>query len=270
MEFGRYPDGTVTKELFEEATLAISDYLISFSANDRSSGSASLVRINGKEGFLTAAHVVDDILATKRPKIPIICAMHLHQLLLDKAHVNIVRHGPPKKRGFPGPDLAFVEICDPVVLGQLKKKKSFYPINASFVPLFEQINPKPAALCFVGGAPDEKSKTSGVRGTSSHVLTKTHFVGRTQFVKAISKKGFEYLKFSAFAGKHGFPSNYEGVSGGGLWHIPLEIDPDVGASSLRVLKPELIGVVFYQYSLNADSRQLLAHSYRSFWSAIVR
>jgi hypothetical protein len=79
---------------------------------------------------------------------------------------------------------------------------------------------------------------------------------------------FHYLRCAMFAGAHGFPKDYGGVSGGSIWHIPLCMDPEKGDTSLHYLKPELLGVAFYQMELRDDSRVILAHSHQSLLSSL--
>ena len=257
-EFGRYAEGSVPEALLEQATRALADYLVSFSVGDLSSGSATLVVVDGQPGFLTAAHVIDHLMVSEDPYVAVICAEHPHQLLLNKAHLMFRKHGPTEGE-FPGPDLGFVELNEPNALNVLRGKKSFYPLGARRDLVFPRIHPRGAALCFIGGAPDEMSREEGVRGTASHLLGTKHFLGRAQVSDEFVVEGFDYLRLGTLAGEHGFPLHFGGVSGGGIWHIPLCVDPDVGLSSLTFSKPELVGVAFYQSELTGRSRTILGH-----------
>jgi hypothetical protein len=269
MQFETCTEGSVPEALLDQATMDISNHLISFCVDDRSSGSASLATIDGHYGFLTAAHVVDDLYDSRLSHIAIVYAEHPCQLLLDKQHISRVQYGPSEGE-FPGPDLAFIHVHDPNCINTLKEKKLFYCLRDSSAPLFEQMKGKFSPVCLIAGAPDEMSREEGARRTRSHLLVRKHFFARAQFSEEISRGGFDYLKFSSFADKHGFPASYNGTSGGGVWHVPLCQDPDIGITSLKCEKPELIGVVFFESGLVNHSRVVWTHSHRSFYSSLRR
>jgi len=270
IEFGRYDESAIPEHLFDQATQELSNYFVSFSVDDRPSGSATLVTIDGNCGFLTAAHVVDDWSESAANCIAVVCAPHVHQLMLPTQHIDVTRYGPSRDP-FLGPDLAFVRINDTRCLGALRARKSFYPLSSSYHPeIFEQVEPRPCAICFVAGAPAEMAREEGVRRTRSHLLTSIHFFGRAQVAQEFSSNGFAYLKLDMLAGRSGFPSDYRGVSGGGVWHIPLALDSEAGISSLRTERPELIGVAFCQSDLADGSRTIYAHGITSVYSAICR
>lgn len=267
-EFDRYAEGSVPEALLHQATRALVDYLVSFGVDDRSSGSATLVTADGRPGLLTAAHVIDDLMKAADEHVAVVCAEHPHQLLLNKRHLIIRRYGP-SEGDFPGPDLAFINLHESKCLEALKAKKSFYPLPSSQDLVFDRIQPRGSALCFIAGAPEEMSREEGVRRTGSHILTKKHFLGRGQVCEEFVTDGFDYLKLGTLVGQYGFPANYEGVSGGGIWHIPLCVDPDVGLSSITFSRPELVGVAFYQSGLLGQSRTILGHGAKRLYSLIV-
>jgi hypothetical protein len=112
--------------------------------------------------------------------------------------------------------------------------------------------------------------SEGVRNTASHTLQSTHFFGRAQVSEEFCSNGFDYLKFDMIAGHSGFPRDYRGVSGGGIWHVPFGIDPNAGINSLIIERPELVGVAFSQSDLVNDSRTIFAHGYKSLYNAISK
>jgi hypothetical protein len=268
-EFGRYAEGSVPEALLHQATRALVDYLVSFGVDDLPSGSATLVVVDDKPGFLTAAHVVDDLMRSRSVRVAIICAEYPHQLLLSKENLLVCRYGPTEGE-FPGPDLAFIHLQDLECLGVLKARKSFYPLLSNPDLIFPRIQPRGAALCFIAGAPEEMSTELGVRKTPSHILGTKHFLGRAQVSDEFITDGFDYLKLGILAGQDGFPANFGGVSGGGIWHIPLCVNPDVGLNSITFTKPELVGVAFYQSALSGRSRTILGHGPKQLYSLIAQ
>ena len=265
-EFGHYPEGTIPKALFDKATSEIAYYLVSFAVEDQPSGSATLVTIDGRHGFLTAAHVVNHLYKSRSQFIAVICSDKLHRLLIDKNHLLATCIGPSGQAL--GPDLAFLEILDTEALSTIKAMKSFYPFTNPAAPQWERLEPKNATVCFIAGAPAEQSNESGKRMTDSHILFTTFFFGRAQLSRFFKHDGFDYLVFGCVAGEEGFPTSFEGISGGGIWHVPFAMDGDKGLSTLKPLRSELIGIAFWQDNLVEQTRQITGHSYRSAYNGL--
>ena len=262
MEYSHYSEGSVPVALLDRAARAISDYSISLSIDNGSWGSGTLVCFEQYYGILTAAHVVSALERRKDKMIAIVCADHLHRLLLSREHIDIVRLDTLGEES-QGPDLAFIAILDQDCVGTLKAKKSFYPIKRTSALTFEEYMPIESRLCFIFGAPAELATETGERGTPEHVLNSIHFAARAQLIGEFSNAGYNFLEFGLYAGEHGFQSKYGGISGGGVWHIPLTMNPDVGLESVDFESPELVGVVFYQRPADLGC-VLIAQSYTSF------
>jgi len=267
-EYGHYPAGIIPEALFDNVTSEIADYLVSFSVEDRPSGSATLVTMDSRYGFLTAAHVVDDLYGSRSESIAIIFCGRLHRLLIRKNHLAATCIGPTNENA--GPDLAFVEVLDTKALGEIKAVKSFYPFTNPSAPQWETLEPKGATVCFIAGAPAEQSSETGARMTESHILFTTFFCGRAQLSRTYEKDGFDYMVFGSVAGEDGFPQSFGGVSGGGIWHVPFAIDPEKGPSSLTHLPSELIGIAFCQDELCGNTRQITGHGYKAAYSELHR
>lgn len=267
MKIDTYPSERFPVRIFDEATVEIANYMVSFVVKGRQSGSATLTTLDGVPGFLTAAHVIDDLLAADGKTVEVICIASFHRFSLLKEFFTVWKCGPTGG-AFPGPDLAFVQINDQNCIGTLKAKKSFLPITSKMAPIFAEVLEKPSAVCCLAGFPSEFSNEEGIRQTASHKLIAKLFFGRTQVMKEHTVGSFRYLTCEMFAGVHGFPASYGGASGGSIWHIPLCIDPDKGDFSLHHLKPELLGVAFFQEELKDQSRAIHAHSHESLWSSL--
>lgn len=134
---------------------------------------------------------------------------------------------------------------------------------------FEGYMPIESRLCFIFGAPAELATETGERGTPEHVLNSIHFAARAQLIGEFSNAGYNFLEFGLCAGEHGFPSKYGGISGGGVWHIPLTMNPDVGLESVDFESPELVGVAFYQRPADSGC-VLIAQSYTAFPSLFAK
>lgn len=258
-EFHDHPADFDAEPLFNEATLEVANYTVMLATEGRSCGSGTLVSHGATFGVLTAAHVIDHLMHEEKcPMIELVFRTTEHRLSVEKKYLGIRRY---RGEGGPadGPDVALIAIADQRALGTIKAAKSFLPFGPDMSPIFDAM-PKPeTALCCFAGAPAELDTETGTRGTASHVLTQKLFLGRTQIVESRSQGPFHYLGCASLAGEHGFPKSFGGVSGGGIWHIPLEMVRSSEKSSLRYLPPELIGVAFYQTDLKDSGRIIRAH-----------
>ena len=262
-----FPEGTVPESLLNDATIGISHYAVSFAVDVRPSGSATLVKLNDEFGFLTAAHVVDDIMRSDSPTVEVILSSRLHRVSIEKRFLRIVRFGPTDAE-LPGPDIAFLGLHDPMRIAALKAIKSFYPLTDQAAEVYEKIPQKFTAYCVVAGMPAEMASETGRRHAADHVWKMTLFFGRTQIIEEIAEGDFSYLRCAMWAGTNSFPSNYGGVSGGGIWHIPFLMEESNGVTKVSDLKPELVGVAFYQSGVEDQSRTLIAHSYRGLYRVL--
>jgi hypothetical protein len=261
MEIHYHPEGAVPDSLLDQATIDLEKYAVLFAVEGRASGSGSLVTLEGKFGIVTAAHVIDDLICARGESIELVITTAYHRLSLEKATLAIrKRRG---ERDGDGPDLAFIGINDPNALSALKAKKSFYRLPPARPLVFDQLEDRRTALCLIAGGPAEMDSETGKRMTPEHVLMRSLFFGRAQVVNEWRTGGYDFLEVAMFSGQHGFPSDYGGVSGGGIWHIPLAMDPDKGRASLHYLNPELIGVAFYQSPPVDGARTIRAHGHRA-------
>lgn len=262
MEIGHLKEDEIPKWFFEKVADEIYTYSVSLSIDGAPGGSGTLVSFGRQFGILTAEHVLRHLRNGRDPDFSIVCARHTHRLAVDKDHIRSVQL-PRASDNAKGPDLALIVIDDTVCNSALRAKKSFYPIERFSPKMFVQL-PQSSAMCFVFGAPAEWAAESGIRGTSEHVLATTQFVGRVQVTGAFNHEGHECLELAVRAGKDGFPSDYGGVSGGGVWCAPVTMNPDKGTSSMSYEHLELIGAAFYQVEDAAGCMVLRAQSFKSF------
>jgi hypothetical protein len=268
VKFGQYPSAQFPKRLFDEATQGIANYMVSFAVSGRQSGSATLATFEGAAGFLTAAHVADNLIDADGETVEIIYTNVFHRLSVRKQFLTTTRLRPTPET-IPSPDLAFIRINDLPSIGTLKAKKSFIPVTADMAPIFDAVPDKPTAVCCLAGMPAEMTKQEGIPRTRGHRFQATLFFGRTQVMEELCADSVYYNRCEMFAGSNGFPADYRGVSGGSVWHIPFFLDPDKGDGSIGYCNPELIGVAFYQFEPAGNSGVILTHSHKSIYSLLM-
>jgi len=85
-----------------------------------------------------------------------------------------------------------------------------------------------------------------------------------------SRDEFDFVRLRVTAGDYGFPKNYGGVSGGGIWLLPITMDPDVGPSSINFDAPFFAGVAFHQSGLTGRIRVITGHGPNSIYTMLMQ
>jgi len=91
----------------------------------------------------------------------------------------------------------------------------------------------------------------------------------TIFESLESKGTFDILKLKALAGELGYPGDYGGISGGGVWFSIFRIDPDRGIESLTADPPFLAGVEYARATeWTSRMRTLICHGPSSIYDYV--
>jgi hypothetical protein len=270
MELHEHSRSILSEELYRQAANEHFNYAISFAVNGLPCGSGTLVTIDSFFGILTAAHVIRAILKAQGEDFAVICADHLHSVFVQKEYIEPFEIEMSGLDEDSGPDIAFIRLLDKVLISTLKGKRSFYPLSSSWCPAFDAMRPKAHGVFSLVGAPEELASEKGERGTSTHILHSVQFAGMAVVFEEAERKGFDYLKVVVATGRENYPSNFGGVSGGGLWHIPLSMNPNIGADSVSYEAPELVGVAFFQSEPREGAREITCHGARSIQNLIQK
>jgi hypothetical protein len=78
----------------------------------------------------------------------------------------------------------------------------------------------------------------------------------------VTRNSFDYVEFPISSPEPGSPHNFGGMSGSGLWHIPLD---DKSDGSLLVREHLLQGIVYYQDPYVESESRLHCHGTRSIY-----
>ncbi|MGA9450216.1 MAG: hypothetical protein WBW41_02610 [Verrucomicrobiia bacterium] len=239
--------GQIPPELFDVVFRELHDYTVSFIQNWEQRGSGILVEINGVKGILTAGHVAGPLFRNSEHPVGIVIYNKPHRFEIRQNSLKNIPI-PPKDKdpdGFDIPDISFIQFLAPSDIATIAAIKSFYPFRKR--PSIDLNSPSAqTAIYAVGGAPLTRGTKTGTPNTESFRQCAKHFFTPAQF-KAVQRVGhFDYLSLSLVAGVENYPTSYSGVSGGGMWHIPLFENLD---GRLDYHAPELIGIVYFQSEL---------------------
>lgn len=227
-------------------------------------GSGTFITVGNIAGILTAEHVVtplDDASFSGSPKfLGLVIQKQIHKYTIERNHIRIhkIAKGTDDSEG---PDLAFIGI--PLAKqGTLRAEKSFYDLQRDRNRMLSsppKLNLGVWAIC---GAPEvETINGKSTQGLKLKGFKSNCFFGGVSRTYDIGK--FDYLEIQARYDFHpDLPESFGGISGGGVWQIPLV------KNSNGEIKPQeylLSGIVFYQTE-KSDSRRLLkCHSRKSIY-----
>jgi hypothetical protein len=244
-----------------KAAGVIKDYTAIFSLNDGSFASGTFMNVGGFTGILTAYHVAEHL--TLFPDFLLIVADYPHRLEATAGTVQHVVIGSPPSHSEPetGPDLSFLIFRNPTLVEAIQAEKLFYNMDfACSDPLSSPARPK---IWGVAGtfADSFRRITEDYRGEPLSKLQ--NFVGAGDFRYETWHDEFDYIRLTVPAGDSGFPCHYGGLSGGGFWQIPMEVDATGDLNTLGHRPPLLTGVQFAQSRRANGERVLTGHGFNS-------
>ncbi len=245
----------------------IGNYTAIFIFGDGLVGSGTFVNTCGFDGILTAHHVAKAVFESE--EFALCIANREHGLWLQTRDFEHVPIGFPRDRPYSdeGPDLSFIIIRNAILLGILKSLKSFCFLESQQLRFLE--TPLNRLYWAVAGSPFESKAIVRPDSVPGGSLTKvSNFVGRGIFESRTKRNGFDYIDIKVPCSFENFPENYEGVSGGGFWVIPMEIDSSENVNTIAHAKPLLAGVAFYQSEPLNGEIILTGHGYESVYSGV--
>lgn len=248
---------------FSTGLIKISKYKSSPSEIMRLIGSGTFIIIDDKKfGILTAHHVAAEFSNMDELGLFVSPENQEHMFSIPVQHLRIVNIGAPGKD--PKPDLSVIILPDAVV-PTIRGSKSFYPIRKeSYHPeLDSEIIRDPFFICGVPeiGTKDAKSR-KGIKTLKSFQL----LCGPTGVLKYYSVDKFDYFEVGVeYNSKFSLPETFGGVSGGGVWRVPILILPN---GEVTAKNHYLCGCVFYQTEKKANKRNLLCHGPKSIYEIV--
>lgn len=257
--------------LWEAATREIADYTALIVLEDGRTGSGTFVTANGIDGILTAHHVATKLIKPNSV-FHLVITSYAHKLPVSSTLFEHVVIGDSNDNPRPhlGPDLSFLRILDVRLLSTIKGRKSFLRLDGKNFSFFRR-HLKRRMKWFVAGAPYEFAEPTESHGVPPEQLTKlSSFVGDAIYRSITDRNGFDDIKVNVPSGEYNFPARYGGVSGGGIWMVPLSIGHDEDLKTIRYEAPFLAGVVFFESPMRNKERVITGHGPNSIYAPSVQ
>jgi hypothetical protein len=251
------PIGELPPLLFEAIATDLVQYSIGFVRVEKTPhgqdivllGSGTLVKVGLTHAVLTAYHVLEVLPRTGR--LGLILSPSLQQHTIDIQGIEYLKIAKGTKDS-DGPDLGAV-ILAPNIAASIQAKKVFYNIEIRRDLILKTPPHLRDGVWFVHGFIDEETTTEPGRDGYSLIKGFYNLSGVGGPEPAIITGDHDYFAFPvSFGGRSVAPKSFGGMSGGGLWQVPLTRDEN---GALRHKPPLLSGMVFYQ---ECDSEGALA------------
>lgn len=229
-------------------------------------GSGTLVQVHDRFGILTADHVLQNLTGTQVGVIlPSLGPEAPHRILIHMGNAQKLHIGPATRTAS-GPDLG-VCILHANDVARLETWSVFYNLSKRRERVLQNPRDLNAGGWFLCGAPDEwTTETKPVRAFTK-INTFRGFCGAAVVTTERVASEFDYLDVDiAPNGRYEGPSNYQGVSGGGLWQVVLE----EREGQIRIVEYLLSGVAFYQLFENNLPCTIVCHGRRSIYESLFR
>ena len=116
----------------------------------------------------------------------------------------------------------------------------------------------------IAGMPACKQQSQGPSKHFDQVICLPGLGGATGVYRRFKRDGFDYLEVKAsYSGNNVSPESFGGMSGGGVWRIPLKLNKKNGEITFSEFF--LAGVMFYQTAKSRNSRLIRCHAASSIY-----
>lgn len=259
------PLGELPKEVLAEAASYLAQYCIGFVRVEDTptgqdamlQGSGTLVAIGSIRAILTAEHVLRELPKTGRLGLIIDPTPQAHTV--DVAGLRYL----PIARGMvdrDGPDLGAVILSAPIAAA-IGAKKLFYNLEARREGLLNTPPDVRDGFWYVNGFIDEYTVIHPADDGRGLVKGFYNLSGAGGPEQTEVGGEYDYYFFPvSYGGRSVAPTRFNGMSGGGLWQVPVG---RTGNGTLQCKPPLLSGVVFYQEPTTETTAGVRCHGLSS-------
>ena len=228
------------KALIHKIAGAIGRYTAPLIYKDRFIGSATFVSVDNLFGLLTAYHVAD-VIDFSSGSLGLVITERPHRLEIEVLHLIHLPLAKPQEEEF-GPDLSFIRIPDSPKLSEIRAKKSFYPLRDQLSSALET-----DGLWMVAGHPGKLQRGEPSIGDFSEVIELPGIGACSGIDRSFDKYGFHVIEIGVdYSDRSEALPTFRGVSGGGVWRVPLYRKEEDETETIFFDDFYLCGVAFWE------------------------
>ena len=221
-------------------------------------GSGTLVSINGIKGILTAHHVSE--LLQKEDSLALLLLESEHRMEIECKYLHSITIGRGPNE-YEGPDFSFIIIPEHEI-AKIKPYRQFFDLSGYRENMIKNRPDPHIGIWFIWGIPDEYTEIlESVKG-SGKVIS---FTGGSMLVGPVREYThgeYDYIEANVdYYGLNKPPGSFGGISGGGLWFIPIKRSGDTHEPADFILS----GVAFYQSEIINSKRFIKCHGILSLY-----
>lgn len=263
--FEKLSNKDVVKESITNCSVALVGITVDGNRHRASfAASGTFVEIASKKGILTASHVVKEILAESQ-QFALSIQQRTHHFAIRREEVHVIEVPKPDKHTR-GPDLAFMLLLPQDKLDTIQTHKYFLNLDKRRKQVLSEPLPTEVGFWIVSGHPAAYSTSEAL--PAEHIDVK-HFpnnLGIGGVEREYTEKGFDYIETGVdHSSGGGVPEDLGGVSGGGLWQVPISGLKD---GQTKADDPILLGVAFWQTGVNRGKSKVICHGRRSVYGVL--
>jgi hypothetical protein len=262
--------GTIPEDVKQKAGKAILGYstpILGLKSFDRTEepvllGSATLVQYGKHKGLLTAQHVIEKTDYYKCVSVGLVISFSEHRFTIKREYLQekAIKPDSPEL----GPDLAFIKIPE-VDASRIAARKGFWQMDTNLKRLPGLLVTRNRGMWIIFGCPASYQGIEPSASSFERTFVPGGLMAMSSKPRVIARKTYDYFEVSAFyEGGNDLPETFAGVSGGGLWYVPLS---NISAESeeIQVHHPTLMGLAFYETGVNERSRVIRCHGPKSIY-----
>jgi hypothetical protein len=217
----------------------------------------------GYFGILTAGHCAELIFKVENVALPV--SDQVHHFYTKTATME---HVPIEEIQSHGPDLSFIIFREQKVIDEiLRSGHRFYDLDNQDMSLlaFPLVT---THWCICGSAFESLDPSTFVHDGEPHKLYLSSLNAMRGKLLLIENRGnYDYISLELLGPKAGYPSDYTGCSGGGIWYHKFNSSDGVNYT----VHPILAGITTWQYKQKDDkfqSRKIEGHYARSIYTRV--
>ncbi len=240
----------LSRNLIDQASRAIGAYTTPLIYEDRLIGSATFVTVDDICGFLTAFHVAD-LIDFSSGSLGLAITDRPHRFEIELLHLTHIPLAKPRDEF--GPDISFTRIPESSKLSEIRARKSFYPLRGQLCAALET-----DGLWMVVGHPGilQTDEMPSV-GDFSRVIGFPGIGACSGIDRTFNKHGLDVIEIGVdYSGRSEALATFGGMSGGGVWRVPLYRAAGDETNEVFFEEFYLCGVAFWQ-SGNTDGKGYL-------------